>query len=161
METSEEERWVFLFLALADMEMAIRSISTLPKTTDPWSVTTLARDAVVSYCRPFTSCRGVVCRKHKLVPERHVPDSERDFHQELMSYRDRVFAHSDLRPLKPELFDWPDSPTGFALHLKGVGHEMLHVKGKQMLTLFRNVKKNIEEEQALLGTKLADSRPRQ
>ncbi|MDO7086646.1 hypothetical protein WNY51_07550 [Pseudocolwellia sp. AS88] len=59
---------------------------------------------VVSYCRPFTECRGWPKFPKKML--RVLTQEQKIFHQRLLDLRNDVYAHSDVsaRKIKPIIF---------------------------------------------------------
>jgi hypothetical protein len=103
MKTPIEERYVLSHLSLIDMERVRRSIEYLADMKDEHLREALFRDAVVSYAKPFSDNRGIFTRKGLRISEKGIPDQLKSAHLEIISVRDKLFAHMDLDNQKPEL----------------------------------------------------------
>ena|ERR1051326_3740397 len=79
MDTVEEETYVFLRMADGDISEAFMALDHLRRTRSQFIRLTLIRQATVSYCRPFTKCRGSFKKKHQLDAGNFVKQVERHF----------------------------------------------------------------------------------
>lgn len=93
-----------------DLQEALLTLRLLKGLRRPHTKFCLLRDFVVSYCRPFSENRAPLVRKHRL-GKRFVPVHHRKLHDELLTLRSQVFAHSDFEYHRPRVARW-QTPKG-------------------------------------------------
>ena len=118
MQGKLQERYVFYIKATGDIEAALQSLALIPKTDDNYIKAALIRDAIVSYCRPFTRndtvfphSRTVIKKGQKKkkvskqlwLPHSFVPPRKRVLQRKVMWARNKLIAHSPLKEREPRL----------------------------------------------------------
>lgn len=96
-----EERRAFLHLCSIDLDVARHALRMLDRYTRKDVRYSILRDVVVTYARPFSDNKGKRITSHRL-PEKIVPEKLRPLHSELISYRNQLFAHTDLNYYEPK-----------------------------------------------------------
>lgn len=120
MNDANQEQFIFYDLAHGDMFRVKKNLEYLESTTDRHLRDVLCRDAIVSYCKPFTSNRGKYQKNKLVVPESFVPKALRSEHKALMNARNELIAHMDIskQSAKLERYDVNGAPH-FAYSVKG------------------------------------------
>lgn len=140
MDNAEEERFVFYRLCHADFSEALRLLEDADLTEKIESLPnrvsgSLYRYAVVAYIRPFTSAKtNFFHQQRKGKDEKKirlrkgiVPPELLSFHEELQSYRDSAYAHSDIAVRNPRLAYWPGGLSDFPIGFTPVDKKPLHI----------------------------------
>jgi hypothetical protein len=96
MHTIEQERYIFYDLAHGDMIRTKNNIARAAKLDDKQLVDVLCRDAIISYCRPFSHNNGKFIPRNLVVPESFIPRTLRARHKAILSARNDLIAHLDL-----------------------------------------------------------------
>lgn len=102
MHDKQEELYVFLRRAQSSMEEVILLCQLALKQTDDAVKYSIIRDTIVTYCRPFKFCYGKLGGPYSL-DEKFLDQTVTDVHAELMGWRDKIIAHSDIDVLDPKL----------------------------------------------------------
>jgi len=98
-----EERYIFYWLAMVDMDRVLKCISYIESLEDDFLKDAMVRDAVVSYMRPFSGNEGIHQRKGLKVPTSSIPANLKSQHTEIETYRQKLFAHMDISFQSPKL----------------------------------------------------------
>jgi hypothetical protein len=98
-----KEQFVLHYLALIDMERAIRSLEYLETVTDVHIREALFRDAVICYAKPFSGNRSISGNRKLRVSESFVPPELSASHTEVLGLRHQLFAHMDLDRQAPNV----------------------------------------------------------
>ena len=134
MENAIEERYVFLRSCSSDFSEALGLLEAA--TLQPPRIAyVLLRYAVIVYFRPFTKAETrFLHRQHDGSTQKRirlskdiVPPDLISFHDELKSYRDSAYAHSDLAMKNPRLFYWCGDEWEFPIALSPVDKKPLHI----------------------------------
>lgn len=134
LHSPEEEFYYFLRSCSSDFEEAIRLVDEATQ-QEPKIAFYLLRYAVIAYFRPFTKAKTKFPHQQwdksyanfLSLRSGHVPDSLREFHEELKTYRDSAFAHSDLAIRNPRLHYWPGGQWEFPVMISPVDKKPLHI----------------------------------
>lgn len=140
MESATEERYVFYRLCHADFSEALALLSGAAELESNRAIPnrvsgTLQRYAVVVYFRPFTRAdtkyphvqwSGKSERKIAL-GKNFIPADLLLFHEELKTYRDSAYAHTDIAARNPRLHFWRSKPWEFPIGLLPVDKKPLHI----------------------------------
>ena len=102
MKDACEEKYVFYNLAVADLNEASGCLNAIKQYKRGLTSTTMVKNAIIAYSRPFTKCRGIYNKMHRL-PIEVVPENHRDLHNKVLHYRDCIIAHTDLDFKNPKL----------------------------------------------------------
>ena len=108
---SELAAYGFLRLYSIDLEMARQSCDLLETIRELQARQPILRDAVISYCRPFSGNRAKDGSTHHL-SLRFVPTELRGLHEELFDLRMQAFAHTDVEFRNPQIARWPRTAGG-------------------------------------------------
>ncbi len=150
MHTPEEEFYVFLRFADADMSQAQIALDHLPKVEGDFLRLCLLKDAAISYCRPFKKSHGVFNKTLRL-DESYIPVHLKDLHTELINLRDQVFAHTDIGVRSPVLHCWTHEPKRiFPIQFKSHSYLQLLGQEQEIRLLFNAVLDLIRDKQAKL-----------
>lgn len=103
MKNACEEEFVFHNLAIADFHEASGCLNAIKQYKRGLTSTTMVKNAIIAYSRPFTNCRGIHTKKHCLKIKKVVPKNYRTLHKKVLQYRDRIIAHTDLDFRHPKL----------------------------------------------------------
>jgi hypothetical protein len=106
----EAEAWRFYRLYSIDLEGAKQTIQMLKRFAEADVRYAILRDAIVAYARPFSKNRGRFLKHHRL-SDAIVPREFVALHAELITLRDRAFAHTDHDFRNPQLIRWPLAGT--------------------------------------------------
>lgn len=147
---------MFLRLCEKDLLLAMSSIRMIRRYQKMDVKFALIRDAIISYARPFSANRGRIIKKHELDGS-FVPSNYKSLHDELIHFRDQVFAHTDIDAYDPKLVRWPAKagyiyPMGF----KGLSVEPFIDKLKNISILIRDVHHTIEAEEQVIQVQWLD-----
>ena len=107
----EIDAYGFLRLYSIDLEMARQSCDLLTTIAELQAQHAILRDAVISYCRPFSGNRAKDGSTHHL-SLRFVPRDLRELHDELFDLRMQAFAHTDVEFRRPQIGRWPRAAGG-------------------------------------------------
>ncbi|MEG3791064.1 hypothetical protein V1318_13120 [Lysobacter sp. CCNWLW3] len=166
MHNAHEERYVFYRSCHADFSEALRLLEDAEELEDNNAIPnrvsgTLQRYAVVVYFRPFTRADTTfahpqhhgknakkICLGKGFIPAELLP-----FHDELRTYRDSAYAHTDIAIRNPRLHFWRGGPWEFPIAISPPDKKPLHIhrdKMKQLcatgLAWLNNEIKNMEEQ---------------
>ena len=98
-----EEEYVFYNLATADFYEASGCLNTIKQYKRGLTSTTMVKNAIIAYSRPFMPCRGIHIQEHRLKSKKVVPKEYRSLHKKVLQYRNRIIAHTDLAFRNPKL----------------------------------------------------------
>ena len=134
MDNAKEERYVFLRSCSSDLSEAIRLLDAAAS-QPPQIAYALLRYAVIVYFRSFTRADTRFFHPQHKGPERQsirlspsfVPPDLLPLHQELETYRNSAYAHSDLAKRNPRLHYWRSGPWQFPIALSPVDKKPLHI----------------------------------
>lgn len=134
----------FYFLCSSDFEQVITTFELLKTCVDSQLRYRLFVFIIISYARPFTQNRGNV-KSHSL-KKTIVPTVYRKLHDEVIEYRDRVVAHTDVDFRNP--------------HLGEIGMFLKHISNDtyQALLLNKPVLNMVETITGNLAMKIAKAR---
>jgi hypothetical protein len=96
------EECAFYSFAKDDLKEAYRSIEAVNRYKRDVVISALIKIAIISYSRPFKKCRGEYNKHYKLEAD-IIPNQYKELHQKIITYRDQIFAHSDIDLKKPEV----------------------------------------------------------
>jgi hypothetical protein len=102
-QTKRMDRYLSLRLSEHDMEQCCHSINMATALNDNRLIYPLMRDAVVSYCKPFSGNKGRGGVKRSLSMKEWVLKEHWELHRQLIEVRNLSFAHSDLEAKNPNL----------------------------------------------------------
>jgi len=144
MENATEERYVFYRSCHADFSEALALLSDAAELERNRAIPnrvsgTLQRYAVVVYFRPFTRAdtkfphvqlNGKSEKKIGL-GKGFIPTELLPFHEELKTYRDSAYAHTDIASRNPRLHLWRNGPWEFPIAISPVDKKPLNIhRGK-------------------------------
>ena len=129
MNNKHEEEYVFYNLAIADFYEASGCLDAIKQYERGLTRTTMVKNAIIAYSRPFTKCNGKHTKKHCLKIE-IVPKHYRSLHKKILQYRDKIIAHTDLDFRNPKL-------DKYVIMIKKEGDYL--VLGNEMKELLREV----------------------
>lgn len=97
-----------------------KNLGYIKKTKDKHLLDVLHRDAIISYCKPFTANRGEFQKSNLVVPESFVPKALHSKHKAVMKARNELIAHMDISKQEAALeqYDMNGKPH-FAYSVKG------------------------------------------
>ena len=104
-EENKLEKYKFLRLYDMDLEMALQSIEMMKRYRRKDIRYSIIRDVIVTYCRPFTESKGIKIKKD-LMAVKFTSQDMQSLHNELLTLRKQLFAHTDLIYKKPEVSNW-------------------------------------------------------
>lgn len=96
LKNAEEELFVLYILAHGDMIRVRKNVEYIKNTSDEFLLDVLRRDAILSYCRPFSANRGVFKKRNLAIQNSFVPKHLRAKHDALMVARNQLISHMDL-----------------------------------------------------------------
>jgi hypothetical protein len=160
MQDELEQNYVFLRFATADFEQALRSLAMIKRYRREDIVSVLIRDAVVAYGRPFSINRGVLASKSRLrLPDAFVAMSFRNLHDRSITLRNKVFAHTDLGAVKPQLSRFGTKPNHlYPVRLTPISFVDLKAHAKLLPALVRQVHERTVQEIEQIERDHLDSR---
>jgi hypothetical protein len=103
MKNACEEKSVFHILARADFYEASGCLNAIKQYKQGLTSTTMVKNAIIAYSRPFMPCRGIHIQEHRLKSKKVVPKRYRSLHDKVLRYRNRIVAHTDLAFRNPKL----------------------------------------------------------
>lgn len=140
MENANEERYVFYRSCHTDFSEALRMLEDAAELENNDALPNrisgaLQRYAVVVYFRPFTRAdtkfphtqRNGKVEKKICLASGFIPTELLPFHEELRSYRDSAYAHSDIAIRNPRLNFCPGGPWEFPIAISPVDRKPLHI----------------------------------
>lgn len=140
MHNADEERYVFYRSCHADFSEALRLLEDAEKLEQnrdiPIRVSgTLQRYAVVVYFRPFTRAdtkfshvqRNGKNEKKISLAKDFIPADLLPFHDELRTYRDFAYAHTDIAARNPRLHFWRSGPWELPIGLSPADKKPLNI----------------------------------
>jgi len=143
-----EERYTFYRLSDIDFDTASHTLRLLKRYRKLQIRFVIIRDAIISYARPFSGSRGRSGSFYKfpleLLPERHVA-----LHEELMTFRNKAIAHSDIDFVNPTVANWSsDKGKWFPMSLRNFHNETkaLATKWKTILEMVTKIRVNLRTE---------------
>ncbi len=140
------EKYAFLRLYAMDLKEALQTIRVLRRYRRKDVRFPLLRDIVVSYCRPFTESRGQGIKKdiHDVKFQNH--DMEL-LHEELLTLRKQLFAHTDLTYKTPQISKWSKGGNKwFPMSFKGFNYDHLDEKMLEIKKLIEYVQLKLKEQ---------------
>ena len=150
MHTAEEEFYVFLRFADGDISLAQMALDHLPSVATDFLRLCLLKDAAISYSRPFKKSRGTFS-KSLMLDENYVPVHLKSLHKELITFRDQVFAHTDIDVRSPVLHCWTRGQKPiFPIQFKGHNYPQLLAHEHDIRSLFEAVLKVLRAKQSEL-----------
>ena len=102
MKQELEEEYAFYSFAKDDLTEAYSSLKAIKKYKRNIAVSALVKAAVISYSRPFKKCCGKYKSCYKL-QSNIIPDSYQSLHKKIITYRDQIFAHTDIDVRRPDI----------------------------------------------------------
>jgi hypothetical protein len=121
-----EEKYVFYNLATADLDEAAGCLDAIKKYKRGLTRTTMVKNAIIAYSRPFMECKGTNNKIHRL-KIKVVPKEYRTLHKKVLQYRNRIIAHTDLVFRNPKL-------VKYGIMMKREGDYLALVGEMQVLT---------------------------
>ncbi|MBL8756739.1 MAG: hypothetical protein JNK15_25810 [Planctomycetes bacterium] len=136
------EHYLFLRLYGIDFDRARDALTQVDRTDVLHLREAMLRDAIVSYCRPFSGNQGAKGR-HRLRADDCVLKSERPLHDELIGLRDQLFAHSDLTYHDPKAMS---VGANIMMTFKEADYDSLLPRTAQLRQLIDSVAQHVERE---------------
>ena len=96
-----EEEYVFYSYATDDLREAFNYLKSINLYKRKLTISALIQIAIIAYSRPFKKCIGNYGR-HK-IEDTMIPNKFSSLHKKIITYRDSIFAHSDISIRKPTL----------------------------------------------------------
>ena len=145
----ELEKYKFLRLYDMDFEMALQTISMLKRYKKFDVRFALLRDIVVTYARPFTVSKGFEINNH-IYGIKFESNEMKSLHNELLTLRNQLFAHTDLSYKNPKVGKWTlEHHIVYPMSFKSLDYNGLNTK-------INNIKELIEYVRNQLKHKLKD-----
>lgn len=136
MKKNLEEKYAFYSFAKDDLKDAYRSLEAMKRYKRGIAISALVKSAIISYSRPFKKCRARDNQYYKLQND-VIPGQYKTLHQKIITYRDQIFAHTDIDLRKPAVTKWKiENKAGFAVSCRGFSlKDFLHgtEKMKQLI----------------------------
>ena len=114
MDNKTEEEYVFHRMVHGDLQYALKLVELSENQIENEIKYSIQRDALVTYARPFYFCHGKY-GKYKLTPNPNVSKE----HKEILTWRDKIIAHSDIDIRDPQLHCWTQPNPTFPIVFKG------------------------------------------
>lgn len=140
MHNASEERYVFYRSCHADFSETLRLLQDAEEIEKNREIHnrvpgTLQRYAVVVYFRPFTRAdtkflhpqRNGKKEKKISLGKDFIPAELMLFHDELKTYRDSAYAHTDIAARNPRLYFWRSGPWEFPIGISPVDRKPLNI----------------------------------
>lgn len=118
MNNQTEEEYVFLRACDNDFSMALKSLRLIDEHDFGYPQFVFLRDAAISYGRPFSPNRGIHKKNH-ILDSSIIPSEFSKLHQEIVTLRNTLFAHSDIAEKNPKLALLGDTKPIFAIEHEG------------------------------------------
>ena len=136
MKRNLEEKYAFYRFAKDDLNEAFESVKAIKRYKKDIAISALVKIAVISYSRPFKTCRGRDNQCYKLQND-VIPVQYKTLHQKIITYRDQIFAHTDIHVRKPAVQKWTiDNKEGFSITYRGFSpKDFLHETDKMKLLI--------------------------
>ena len=145
-----EEWYVFLRLCEHDLDSARSSIRMIKCYREEGVKLALIRDVIISYARPFSKNRGRITEEHRL-KDSFVPMEHKALHDDLLRFRDQVFAHTDIKAHDPTLGRWPaKSGYIYPIAFKNLSANLFANKLQEMSALIQEVHNAINAEEQII-----------
>jgi len=136
---NKREKYAFLRLYDMDLEMSLQTISVLQRYRRKDVRFPLLRDIIVSYCRPFIKSRGKGIKGDLHGVKFQNKDME-SLHEELLTLRHQLFAHTDLNYKNPKIVNWSKGGyKWFPMSFKGFDYDYLDDKVPEIKKLIKYV----------------------
>ncbi len=138
MEKGVEEEFVFYRFATDDLSEAYCLLNLVNCYKRELIRSTLLKMAIISYSRPFKPCHG----KYRLykIEDNIIPKQYRNLHQKIITYRDQIFAHSDIFIKKPSVNKFrTGNKIRFDITYKGFTPKDFHHEIEKMKELIKEV----------------------
>jgi hypothetical protein len=154
MKTASEEWFVFLNFAKENIGLASRTLGYAREDYPAFVQYCLLRDAVITYSRPFKNANARLHPRGIKLPESFIPPAQLELHKKIVEYRDKVFAHTDLKVIFPKLFRTSsEDDSDLAYIFTPFDREPLHLKINELDLLFKSVA--LEVDSQLIAAKVA------
>lgn len=137
------EKYKFLRLYCSDFNDALHTLKVLRRYRKKDVRYALIRDVVVTYCRPFTESKGFGIRKD-LLGLKTVRSEMRGLHNELLTLRKEIFAHTDLTYRNPKVAKW--APGFYPMSFKGFDYAALERKLPKIEKMIEHAQKQVRDE---------------
>jgi hypothetical protein len=139
MDSLQEEQYVFHRFAHGDVNKALMCLDRIEGQNDGFVSWCLLQTAVIAYCRLFAECKISKGRSLRLA-SRFVPREGKTLHGRLISWRNKIIAHSDLELREPKLHGWTgQNGTTFGVVFRGFYSDELMGELVCIKDLFRSV----------------------
>ena len=93
----EHEEFIHLESSIEDLNLAWRILKIIKEEKGSPLIAPAFQFAIVAYARPYTRADGILKKQYKL-DQRHLLGNHRQLHDRLLTIRNQIIAHSDLRP---------------------------------------------------------------
>jgi hypothetical protein len=93
--TKQEEQYIHFKACIHSLNKSLRILKIIKQQPENDLVGPAFEFALIEYSKPYTTSRGNFNHKNKL-NEDYVPPEYSDLHNEILSSRDQIHAHSDL-----------------------------------------------------------------
>ncbi|MDH4203250.1 MAG: hypothetical protein OEV87_10195 [Phycisphaerae bacterium] len=145
------EKYCFYQLAEGDLILSKSFLKAIDENTEKKITNALIQCTILSYCRPFKECRGVY-RKYRL-SKKFIPNNLKQIHQEMIHYRDKVFAHTDVELRNPKLIRW-EGKSGYVypMQFKGLSPAIFEKN-------IPNIISSIESVQSAIAREIKEMKP--
>ena len=153
---SENDLWMALTYVneLVERGLNVDSVYDGCKKNDIFIFEALVTSLVISYARPFTSNKDREGKKRITLKEGFVPKNKRCLHKKLMSYRNTLYAHSDVKKsdltiliYKKEIRSGVSNRKRFSIWTEDYIEEMYDL----VLSIRRNIKGKLECHEKIIG----------
>jgi hypothetical protein len=142
--TQEKEQYHFLKLYSVDFDSAKHILQVLKRYRRKDVRYCILRDLIVTYCRPFSGNKGDKIANHKLTIQ-VVPRELRPLHNELLDFRNQLFAHTDYTYRQPKVVNWStDTYKWFPMAFRGFDYGKLDNRVSEISNLIQSVEMNLQ-----------------
>src|SRR5690242_21111908 len=110
MKITEKEKYIFYLFAEGDVGQATIALDRGSEATDSSVKGSLYGLAVVAYCRPFMKTKIGGTKTHELPTSLFLAKEQMPLHKQILVWRNKMFAHTDIDIRKPKLVEWSRKP---------------------------------------------------
>ena len=145
MKQALEEEYAFYSFAKDDLIEAYSSLKAIKKYKRNIAVSALVKAAVISYSRPFKKCCGKYKACYKLQTN-IIPDPYQSLHKKIITYRDQIFAHTDIDVRRPDIKKFKiENKESFAITYRGFSYKDFLHEIERMKKLIECIVSSLEQ----------------
>jgi hypothetical protein len=149
------EEYAFYSFAKDDLIEAYSSLKAIKKYKKNVAISALVKAAVISYARPFKKCHGKYKACYKL-QSNIIPHPYQSLHQKIITYRDQIFAHTDIDVRGPDIKKLKfESKEIFAITYRGFSYKDFLHEIEKMKKLIECIVSTLQQHRNEMKTKLS------